>query len=118
LRESINSWLKVCREKCNFNTLVLEKALMPLRLIDVGGADGSKDPVLIIMPNRKGIYLTLSYRWFENPFKAKPSNWLELCKKIPLNDDKMPQAIKNAITFTRWLGVQYLWVDALCLVQT
>jgi hypothetical protein len=31
--------------------------------------------------------------------------------------DKLPKTIKDAITITRNLGVQYLWVDALCVIQ-
>jgi hypothetical protein len=88
---------------------------MPLRLIDVGETNSTKDPFLSVEPNRTGTYLTLSYRWFPNPFKADCSNLSALCEKIPL--DNMPPTIKDAITFTRWLGVQYLWVDALCILQ-
>ncbi|KAK1707868.1 hypothetical protein BDP67DRAFT_581527 [Colletotrichum lupini] len=29
----------------------------------------------------------------------------------------MPQTFQDAVTMTRKLGIRYLWIDALCIVQ-
>jgi hypothetical protein len=29
----------------------------------------------------------------------------------------LPQTLQDAITLTRQLGIQYIWIDALCIVQ-
>jgi hypothetical protein len=31
--------------------------------------------------------------------------------------EKLPQSIQNAITVIRRLGIRFLWVDALCILQ-
>ncbi|KAH9208315.1 heterokaryon incompatibility, partial [Leptodontidium sp. 2 PMI_412] len=36
-------------------------------------------------------------------------------KGIPLKD--MPQTFQDAVTITRELGVKYLWIDSLCILQ-
>ncbi|KAH7371554.1 heterokaryon incompatibility protein-domain-containing protein, partial [Pyrenochaeta sp. MPI-SDFR-AT-0127] len=61
-------------------------------------------------------YCTLSYRWgpdthdciLKAPFSGQ----------IDLTFDQMPQTFKDAITTTRALGVRFLWIDALCIVQS
>ncbi|KAL8330197.1 hypothetical protein RB593_001280 [Gaeumannomyces tritici] len=36
-------------------------------------------------------------------------------RAMPL--DELPPSFRNAITITRQLGIQYLWIDALCITQ-
>lgn len=31
--------------------------------------------------------------------------------------DAMPKTFRDAIVFTRGLGIQWLWVDSLCILQ-
>lgn len=34
-----------------------------------------------------------------------------------VDEDELPASIRDAIELARYLGVQYLWVDALCIIQ-
>lgn len=36
-------------------------------------------------------------------------------KQIPI--EVLPKTFRDAVTFTRELGIQYLWIDALCILQ-
>ncbi|KAH6619006.1 hypothetical protein C7974DRAFT_317958, partial [Boeremia exigua] len=29
----------------------------------------------------------------------------------------LPLTFQEAVVFTQWLGVRYLWIDALCIIQ-
>ncbi|TVY84431.1 hypothetical protein LSUE1_G002663 [Lachnellula suecica] len=113
------SWIKQCNDshkKC----LHLKPANMclPTRLIDVGTADGKVMPHLWI-PEKTTVaipYMTLSYRWGMSPKVLLTRTSLpELCKQIPV--DLLPQSNQDAIHITRSLGIRYLWIDALCIIQ-
>ncbi|OTB20747.1 hypothetical protein K445DRAFT_18019 [Daldinia sp. EC12] len=61
-------------------------------------------------------YTTLSYCWGHDPNPhglTKRSNLNERSKSI----DNLPQTIQDAIIITKGLGITYLWVDALCIIQ-
>ena len=131
---------KTCKSKdLNANKL-------PTRVIDVGDFDGSREPFLFIPdtlsnsaqepkgsqpsllandrnPFARAIdatekmrYVALSYCWGQTQnFITTIANLASMKEKIPL--DKLPQTIRDAIIITRALGIQYLWVDALCIIQ-
>jgi hypothetical protein len=72
--------------------------------------------VLSPYPNR---YIALSYCW--GPQTLKPfatttsANIKDRKLGIPL--EQLPQTFQDAITITRGLGIRYLWIDALCILQ-
>jgi hypothetical protein len=93
-------------------------AHLPLRVIDVGmsGENGVyPHPVLSVGTKRCGKYATLSYRWGDMKFMTTISTLDERIACMPLNN--MPVTFQDAIEVTRRLGIQYLWIDALCIVQ-
>ncbi|KAB5542496.1 heterokaryon incompatibility protein-domain-containing protein, partial [Coniochaeta sp. 2T2.1] len=61
-------------------------------------------------------YTALSYCWgTTEPLATLSTNINEMRSGIPLS--KLPRTIKDAIQVTKFLGIQYLWVDALCIIQ-
>jgi hypothetical protein len=61
-------------------------------------------------------YVALSYCWGTTQhFTTTSANLARMKERICWNE--LPQTIKDAITTTRALGIQYLWVDALCIIQ-
>ncbi|KAL3296346.1 HET-domain-containing protein [Colletotrichum asianum] len=63
-------------------------------------------------------YLTLSYVWGKTPQKEMlfEANRNKLRKDNSLKG-RLSRTIEDACTFTKGMGTQYLWVDALCIVQ-
>ncbi|KUJ16762.1 HET-domain-containing protein [Mollisia scopiformis] len=123
----IKEWLRDCDSN---HTLCKTPArdFFPRRLIDVGPIDGSAEPFLIELdngalassPNRASEsaleYFALSYCWGSSQqLVTTPSNIARYKTSLPLS--QFPATIKDAVTVTRQLGVRYLWVDALCILQ-
>lgn len=61
-------------------------------------------------------YVTLSHCWGGvNPSQLDSSNLESLLHDIPL--ESLPTTFQHAVTITRLLGVRYLWIDSLCIIQ-
>src|SRR5438034_75540 len=89
---------------------------LPSRVIDVGPADASRAPFLLESSSQRGLYVALSYRWGDfDSFKTQMHNISGYRTRIPING--LSKTIQDAISFTRMLHIQYLWVDALCIIQ-
>jgi hypothetical protein len=64
-------------------------------------------------------YLALSYTWGDRAIHRRyfttAETFEEHCKAIP--EQSLPNLFVDALTITRDLGIKYLWIDALCIVQ-
>ncbi|KAL2264973.1 hypothetical protein VTJ83DRAFT_7483 [Remersonia thermophila] len=93
-----------------------ELPLLPTRVIDVGTSE--RDPRLHVSePGQRARYLTLSYRWGNGnaPHITTALNVEKRKKSIRLA--ALPKTIRDAILVTRSLGIQYIWIDAICIIQ-
>jgi hypothetical protein len=64
----------------------------------------------------RGRYACLSHCWGANPIIKTEHSTLERYKQdIPLHD--LPKTFQDAINFLRRMGVDYLWIDSLCIIQ-
>jgi hypothetical protein len=66
-------------------------------------------------------YLALSHPWGDetedNPhFYTDTDNYKIFLKSVP--EDKLPQTFLDAVKVTRALGVEYIWIDSLCIIQS
>lgn len=94
-----------------------EPPLLPTRVINVG-VDGS-DFVRIYTPKvlEREHYVALSYVWGQEgqPMTNKSNIERFQLQGIPM--EEVAQSTRDAVKVTRRLGLQYLWVDAVCIVQ-
>ncbi|KAL6887105.1 heterokaryon incompatibility domain-containing protein [Trichoderma evansii] len=62
-------------------------------------------------------YLALSYCWGPKApsLKTTKSNYAYLQRSISYNT--MPKAYQDTVRVARALGVKYIWIDALCIIQ-
>ncbi|KAI3400442.1 hypothetical protein diail_3063 [Diaporthe ilicicola] len=92
-------------------------SFLPSRLIDVGG---SEESCVRLLSNTDGVrnkqYVTLSYCWGgAQRLKLESSNAVDLERGFLFED--LPQTIREAGEVTREIGIRYLWVDSVCIVQ-
>ncbi len=95
-----------------------DKPWFPSRLIELGQVDTEAKARLHISSKGapKGPYMTLSHCWGNAQFlKLLVHNVEAMEKNIPFSN--LPKSFKDAIDITRALGVRYLWIDALCIIQ-
>ncbi|KAF8858193.1 HET-domain-containing protein [Acephala macrosclerotiorum] len=61
-------------------------------------------------------YITLSHCWGGTVhLSTTKSNLNRHCKGIPFT--KLPQTFKDCVAVAHKLGVQYVWIDSLCIIQ-
>jgi len=89
-----------------------DRTPLPTRVIDVH----TDTPFLHISDGRKALYMTLSHCWGgEQPLITTTSTLEEHCRGIPM--ESFPELYRDAVQVTRRLGIQYLWIDSLCILQ-
>ncbi|PMD39598.1 HET-domain-containing protein [Hyaloscypha variabilis F] len=90
---------------------------LPSRVIDVGLADSSIEPKLHVSDHTENVpYTTLSYCWGDLWQLTTTKGTLEKHQHcMPMST--LSLSVQHAITVTRHLGIRYLWVDALCIIQ-
>jgi hypothetical protein len=89
----------------------------PARLLDVQTEMTGVDVRLVPFDQARGPYAALSYCWGDRPHTSTTTslNLGTRMESIPL--DTLPATFTDAIKFCRDLGVRYLWIDALCIIQ-
>ena len=81
-------------------------------MIDVG----VEPPRLVIDHAVNSSYVALSYCWGEPQLITLTTQSMSILKD-GIDANLLPRTIQDAITVTRRLQQQYLWVDALCVIQ-
>ncbi|KAH8594091.1 heterokaryon incompatibility protein-domain-containing protein [Bisporella sp. PMI_857] len=114
-------WIRRCRESHSSCRLPHHIPAWPTRIIDVGPPDGSGEPRLVLTENtwsnkRNECYATLSHCWGKEPLMTTTIGTLsERLMGIPMSS--LPKTFRDAVTVCRGIGIRYLWVDALCIIQ-
>jgi hypothetical protein len=111
--DQTRQWLQYCyshHEQCATS----KTSFIPTRVIDVEGLDGV--PRLVELNGHSNYYAALSYCWGgDQSVMAKCDNIEEFFKQLPVS--KLQPTLKDAISTTRELGLQFLWIDSLCIIQ-
>jgi Heterokaryon incompatibility protein (HET) len=111
--------LRTC-ETTHQTCLRHDLGVLPTRLLDLGDHSMSRVIRLVEGNSRSGRYAALSYCWgppsaTNRPFKTTVKTLGKRLRGIAYAE--LPGAIKDAVVVTRSLGIRYLWVDALCIIQ-
>jgi hypothetical protein len=96
----------------------LEDPELPSRVLDVGSGDFRSHLRLFESHGRCGQYVALSHCWgtLENwPLRTTRESKQEHLENIPFG--RLPKTFQDAVKITRTLGIPYLWIDSLCIIQ-
>ncbi|TLD26360.1 hypothetical protein PspLS_05163, partial [Pyricularia sp. CBS 133598] len=110
----IKTWLTECSKEhtkcCSSRDIDL-----PTRLISIG-EDGLRLVITKDLDNAAIKYATLSYCWGKEQFyKLTPSRLRPFMEHVPA--DALPKTFQDAVRLAQALDIQYIWIDALCIIQ-
>lgn len=115
---TVQMWIRDClKNHTGCHNSVSQDRALPTRLIDLG----ETDRILLKLCLGRHIatetpYVSLSHCWGDKTFlRLLQSNLSRFQEQIPL--EKLPKTFKDAIELTKRLGIRYLWIDSLCIVQ-
>ncbi|CZR70242.1 uncharacterized protein PAC_20143 [Phialocephala subalpina] len=120
----LGKWLQVCGNKDheNFGCHAELDGRLPTRVLDVGNkVNPDRLRLYCTTESDRGEYVALSHCWGKytreerERFCTFRSNFKARCEKIDFKS--LAQSFQDAITVTRALGKQYLWIDSLCIIQ-
>ena len=110
-------WLKTCDVEHETCRSTYQSGWHPTRLVYVGS---TSRPVVHIRLgaeiNEGDLYMTLSHCWGNLvTFKLSTSNYQQCLQQIQIED--LPKTFQDVIFITRDLGIKYIWIDSLCIIQ-
>jgi hypothetical protein len=89
---------------------------LPTRLIDVGVVGNHKVRLCETAVGDVGEWVALSHQWGPPPhFCTIRQNLTEHLNSIDYA--ALPATFRDAVTVTRALGLRYLWIDSICIIQ-
>ena len=120
----ITSWIEecgrdhfLCGSQTGFMAMpITSSQTLPRRVVDIGDEEDNSGIRLFESNFSTGLYLALSHAWGNHlPIKTTMDTIKRWKKNIPWND--LSKTFQDAIHITGKLGVRYLWIDTLCIIQ-
>ncbi|KAK4186738.1 heterokaryon incompatibility protein-domain-containing protein [Podospora australis] len=108
------AWIERC-QRHHQNCKLFNTKYMPKRLLEIT-REKSDLQVRLVNDPEPTPYAILSYCWGgDQPAKTTMARLPDYQADIPLSS--LPQTIQDAVTVTSGIGLTYLWVDAMCIIQ-
>ncbi|KAH6977872.1 heterokaryon incompatibility protein-domain-containing protein [Fusarium venenatum] len=111
--QRIDEWVGSCMS--SHPECMVQDAELPYRVLFVGDA-ANNHIYLYISQHQVAPYVALSHCWGNSPvLQTTTANFAE--HRNAISFQSLPKNFQHAITITRSIGLQYLWIDSLCIVQ-
>ena len=89
---------------------------LPARLVQVSSLGEPLSARLREFHGQKGYYCALSYCWGGDQFhKTLSERYSQYKRELPYKN--LPRTIIDAFEVTRSMGLKYIWIDSLCIIQ-
>lgn len=93
-----------------------QRSILPTRVLDVGSGEGSQ----VTLVEKKGYcdwYVALSHCWGTGDDLKSQMSDLQQKLRNSVDPKALPKTFRDAVHFTRRIGVQFLWIDSFCINQ-
>ena len=113
--EIIKTWLQHClfhHRLCQDYASIRRPKPLPKRVLDLSENKIS----LIETAGTNDLYIALSHCWGRQQIITTTKDSMD-SRTEGINIEDMPQTFQDAVQLTRALGIRYLWVDSLCIIQ-
>ncbi|PSN72086.1 HET-domain-containing protein [Corynespora cassiicola Philippines] len=114
----IKSWINTCDTQhpfCQYNNA---NSFVPTRLVDIN--TGNQEMIRVVETkkhNIKGPYVTLSHCWGRDYFMRLQRDNEKILMGPGVRTKELTKNFQQAIEVARFIGVRYIWIDSLCIVQ-
>lgn len=118
--DTAKQWISDCLfnyGKCPGRSLS-DEAILPTRVLDLS-ADCGPGRVRLHegLSEEKGQYVALSYCWGKTGQYMTTEKTLKSFMNEGIEISLLPKTLQDAISSTKQLGISYLWIDSLCIIQ-
>jgi hypothetical protein len=113
--------IKVWLENCDKNHTLCQTdrspgrlgELLPRRVLDLSGG---QIRLIETTQGQRGHYVALSHSWGKEQLLVTTRETIaERMRGITMG--QLPKTFQDAVAITRGLGLQYIWIDSLCIIQ-
>jgi len=117
VRRLAQSWLENC-QSLHTHCPDMEETALPSRLLSVSGDD--KIPTVRLMETGGTVdrYCALSHCWgaeHKRPLRTKRDNHQQHLEELGF--ERLPATFQHTVLLIRRIGVRFVWIDSLCIVQ-
>jgi hypothetical protein len=112
----IRTWIHEC-DKHHILCSGTNHKTLPTRILDVDSAEKTSVLKLVGSRGSVGNYVALSYCWGSAQHLTLTQKNLPHISSKGILLDSLPQTLIDAVYITKKLGIQYLWIDALCIIK-
>ncbi|TVY47297.1 hypothetical protein LOCC1_G002862 [Lachnellula occidentalis] len=109
------NWLDECHEQ-HTSCPPEQTPMLPSRVVDVGTSKDAQFCRILVSNGMSGKYVALSHCWGGPISPLLTTDALHGFQEALAISD-LPANFRDAVLVTRNLGLQYLWIDSLCIVQ-
>ncbi|KAK5996877.1 hypothetical protein PT974_02224 [Cladobotryum mycophilum] len=118
-------WIDTCAKEHSSCRRGQDKPSLPTRLVHLNADEDGQIHPRLVMPSNQGLdpettrYFALSHCWGTNQGKQIPKTTKEnLSSHLERLDlASLPKTFTDAMEMTRRVGVEYIWIDSLCIIQ-
>lgn len=113
------SWYKQCLDHTTCRDWKSESKVLPTRLVRINKSENTDMSANLCETKdllSSTLYTTLSHCWGSGLiFKLLQSNLDDLRQDIPIK--RLPQVFQDAMYVSIEIGICYIWIDSLCIIQ-